>query len=119
MSGPLHTQTALPLGKSSQYPLDRRLGGPQGQSGHWSRENSCSCCESNTGHPASSLSQYRLRYPDSVIITIILITGKNHNNVDDDGGGSGDDGGDSDAVWYECLAMDVIKWLMLWRWLIL
>jgi hypothetical protein len=35
----------------------------------------------NTDHPASSLSLYLLRYPGSLIITIILITG---NNDDDD-----------------------------------
>jgi hypothetical protein len=32
-SGQLHSLTALPTGKSPQYPLDRRLGGSQSQSG--------------------------------------------------------------------------------------
>jgi hypothetical protein len=78
--------------------LDRRLGGPQGWSGHWSRENSFPCSESNTGHPASSLSLYRFRYPGSIIVTIILITGNNDDNDDDD-----------DIVWFKFLAMEVIK----------
>jgi hypothetical protein len=73
------------------------VGGPQVQSGHWSREKSCPCCESQTGHPASSLSLYWLRYPDSVIVTIMLITG---NSDDDD---------DDDTLWFEYLVMEVIN----------
>jgi hypothetical protein len=96
MCGHHHAQAALPLGKSPRYPLDRRLGGPQGRPEHWSRENSCSCCESNTGHPASSLSLYQLRYSGSLIITIILITGSN-------------DDSDDDTVWFEYIAMEVLK----------
>jgi hypothetical protein len=94
MSGHLHALAALPLGKSLWYPLDRRLGGPQGQSGHWSREKSCPCCELSTGHPASSLLLYRLRHPDSLIIT-----GNNNSNDDDD----------DDTVWFEYLAVEAIK----------
>jgi len=33
VSGQLHTPAALLLGKSPQYPLDRRLGGSHSQSG--------------------------------------------------------------------------------------
>jgi hypothetical protein len=33
VSSPLHAPAALPQGKSSFYPLDRRLGGPQSNSG--------------------------------------------------------------------------------------
>jgi hypothetical protein len=33
-SGQFHAQAALPQGKSLWNPLDRRLGGPQGWSGH-------------------------------------------------------------------------------------
>jgi hypothetical protein len=64
------------------------VGGSQVQSGHWSREKSCPCCESNTDHPASSLSLYWLWYPGSVIIIIIFITGNGG------GGGCGDDDDD-------------------------
>jgi hypothetical protein len=34
MSGQLHASVALSQRKSPQYPLDRRLGGPQSRSGH-------------------------------------------------------------------------------------
>jgi hypothetical protein len=37
-SGQLHSLATLPQGKSSQYPLDRRLDGPQSQSGHGGEE---------------------------------------------------------------------------------
>jgi hypothetical protein len=33
-----HFRLLYPQGKSSQYPLDRRLGGPQSQSGQCQRE---------------------------------------------------------------------------------
>jgi hypothetical protein len=33
VSGQLHAPAALPPGKSSRYPLYRRLGGPQSRSG--------------------------------------------------------------------------------------
>jgi len=33
VSGQLHAMAALPPGKEFWYPLDRRLGGPQSQSG--------------------------------------------------------------------------------------
>jgi len=34
MSGQLYAPATLPLGKKSQYPLDRKLGGPQSWSGY-------------------------------------------------------------------------------------
>jgi hypothetical protein len=34
VSGQLHSRPLYPQGKSPWYPLDRRLGGPQSQSGH-------------------------------------------------------------------------------------
>jgi len=37
-SGHLYSPTALPPGKEPWYPLDRRLGGPQSQSGHGGKE---------------------------------------------------------------------------------
>jgi hypothetical protein len=37
-SGQLHAPAALPTGKSSWYPLDRRLGGPQSRSGRGGEE---------------------------------------------------------------------------------
>jgi hypothetical protein len=39
-SGKIHTPAALPPEKELQYPLDRRLGGPQ-------RYSECSCVEQN------------------------------------------------------------------------
>jgi hypothetical protein len=49
-------QPLYPWGKSHMYPVDRRLGGPQSQSGHGGDEKiPCSCQESNSGHPAHSL----------------------------------------------------------------
>jgi hypothetical protein len=38
VSGRLHAQVALPQGRSPWYPLDRRLGGPQRQSGSGGEE---------------------------------------------------------------------------------
>jgi hypothetical protein len=38
VSGELHTLATLPQGKSPSYPLDRRLGRPQSQSGHSGEE---------------------------------------------------------------------------------
>jgi hypothetical protein len=38
MSGQLHVSAALPLEQSPQYPLDKRLGGPQSQSGFYGEE---------------------------------------------------------------------------------
>jgi hypothetical protein len=40
VSGQLHAPTALPQGKSPWYPLGRRLGGPQSQSGRGDEEKS-------------------------------------------------------------------------------
>jgi len=37
-SGQLRALTALPPRKSPRYPLNRRLGGPQGRSGHGGEE---------------------------------------------------------------------------------
>jgi hypothetical protein len=37
-SGQLHAPAALPPGKETQYPLDRRLSGPQSQSGRCGKE---------------------------------------------------------------------------------
>jgi hypothetical protein len=38
VSGQLHAPAALPPGKDTRYPLDRRLGGPQSQSGRGGEE---------------------------------------------------------------------------------
>jgi len=45
LSGELHASATLPLqGKSYWYQLDKRLGGPQSQSGHGGKEkNLCPC----------------------------------------------------------------------------
>jgi hypothetical protein len=39
VSGQLHAPAALPPGKSSRYPLYRRLGGPQSRSGQHGEYN--------------------------------------------------------------------------------
>jgi hypothetical protein len=39
VSGQIHASAALPPGKDPQYPLDRRLGGPQSRSGRCGVEN--------------------------------------------------------------------------------
>jgi hypothetical protein len=38
VSGQLRAPAALPPGKEPRYPLDRRLGGPQGRSGRGGEE---------------------------------------------------------------------------------
>jgi hypothetical protein len=38
VSGQIHAPAALHYGKSPQHPLDKRLGGPQSQSGHGGEE---------------------------------------------------------------------------------
>jgi hypothetical protein len=38
LSGQLHVLAALPPGKSSRYPLDKRLGGPPSRSGRCGEE---------------------------------------------------------------------------------
>jgi len=56
--GHLHTPAALFPGESHQYPLHRRLGGPQSRSGFCSegkRLHYCPCRKSNTGRPTRSL----------------------------------------------------------------
>jgi hypothetical protein len=64
MSGQLHAQAALPPGKESQYPLDRRLGRPQSRS---ERHEVKILLPPRLdlrplGRPARSQSLYRLRY---------------------------------------------------------
>jgi hypothetical protein len=50
-------------GKSSWYPLDRRLGGPQSWSGWCGEENILPCWESKSGHPACSPSLHYWAIP--------------------------------------------------------
>jgi hypothetical protein len=47
-------QQLYPRGKSPQYPLDRKLSGPQSQSGHGGKEKN-PCWESKPSCPACSL----------------------------------------------------------------
>jgi hypothetical protein len=60
-SRPLYLQ-----GKSPQYPLDRRLGGPQSQSGHGAEEKNSQSPSGieprSSDRPARSQSLYRLSY---------------------------------------------------------
>jgi len=41
VSGQLHTLATLYPEENPQYPLKRRLGGPQSQPGHGGKENHC------------------------------------------------------------------------------
>jgi hypothetical protein len=45
VSGPLHALLLYPPRKSPWYRLDRRLGGPQSQSGHSSEEKNSHPCQ--------------------------------------------------------------------------
>jgi hypothetical protein len=69
MSGQLHAPAALHPGKSPRYPLDRRLGGPQGRSGRHGEEKILDPTGTQLrplGRPARSQSLYRLRYLGSI-----------------------------------------------------
>jgi hypothetical protein len=64
--GQLHAPAALSPGKEPRYPLDRRLGRPQSQSGHGGEEKDS---QSSPGieprpsdYPARSQSLHRLGY---------------------------------------------------------
>jgi hypothetical protein len=55
-----------PQGKSSHYPLHRKLGGPQNLPGCYGAEKiSCSCQELNPGHQAHNPSLHQLLNPGS------------------------------------------------------
>jgi hypothetical protein len=61
-------QPLYPRGKSPQYPLDRRLGGPQTWSGQRGEEKILPLLGlklRSLGRPTRSQSLYRLRYPGS------------------------------------------------------
>jgi len=58
-----------PWGKSPQYPLDRRLGGPQGQSGCGGKENKKNISYWN-------VSSIRLVH---FLFTLVVFTGVSHN----------------------------------------
>jgi hypothetical protein len=62
---------ALPPGKDPRYPLYRRLGGPQSQSGHtdWRRNflPLPGIERRSPGRPVHSQTQYRLSYPGSFL----------------------------------------------------
>jgi hypothetical protein len=54
-----------PQGRSPWYPLDRRLGGLQSQSGHNEGKIPSLHWDSCSNHPAHSQSLYKLSYPGS------------------------------------------------------
>jgi hypothetical protein len=62
-------RAALLPGKEPQYPLDRRLGGPQSRSGRHGEvkilDPTGTRNSDPSGRPAHSQSLYRLRYPGS------------------------------------------------------
>jgi hypothetical protein len=65
VSGQFHAQAALPSRKEPQYPLDRRLGGPQSRSGRRGEEKILTLQGLELrplGRPSRSQSLYRLRY---------------------------------------------------------
>jgi hypothetical protein len=67
VSGKLHAAAALPPGKSPQYSLDKRQGGPQSRSGRGDEEkNSQHPAENRTpDRPVRNQSLYQLSYPGS------------------------------------------------------
>jgi hypothetical protein len=68
LSGQLKVSAALHRGKNCRYPLDSRLCGTQSHYGSCGEDNnSFPYPESNPGHPACSLSLYRLSYPGSIL----------------------------------------------------
>jgi hypothetical protein len=67
VSGQLHAPAALPPRKEPQYPLDRKLGGPQSRPGRDGEEKiSCLFRESNPGRPASSYTNWAILDPERV-----------------------------------------------------
>jgi hypothetical protein len=59
VSGQLHALAALPVRKNLWYPLNRRLGGPHSQSGHFEEEkNFLPYQESNPGSSSQQTSHY-------------------------------------------------------------
>jgi len=61
MSGQFHAVVTLPQRKSPLYPVDRRPGGPQSQSGCGGEEKKSLPCpyqELNPGCPAHSIGRY-------------------------------------------------------------
>jgi hypothetical protein len=54
VSGQLHAPAALPQEKSSRYPLDKRLGGPQSRSGRAGEEK-------NSQPAAGKSTQYNIQ----------------------------------------------------------
>jgi hypothetical protein len=76
MSGQLHVPAALPPGKEPPVRLDRRLDGPQSQSGRHGKVKILASPELELrplGRPASSQSLYRLRYPGSLYFILDFI----------------------------------------------
>jgi hypothetical protein len=63
-----------PWGKSPQYPMDRRLGGPQELIWMlWIKKKiSCPCWESNPSRPVRSPSLYQLSYHGSSLYIIFM-----------------------------------------------
>ena len=61
VGGQLHASAALPLGKA-RYPLDKRLGGPQGRSGRVWKISPPTGIRS-PDRPARNESLYRPNYP--------------------------------------------------------
>jgi hypothetical protein len=64
VNGQLHAPASIPQRKEPRYPLDRRLGGPQGRSGRCGEENILLTLSAIEPRP-SSPSLYRLNYPVS------------------------------------------------------
>jgi hypothetical protein len=64
LSGQLHAPATVPLKKEPQYPLDRRLGGPQSQSAHCGNEKNLLALPEFEPRP-SNPSLYQLNYTGS------------------------------------------------------
>jgi hypothetical protein len=70
VSGQLHAPAALPPGKETLVPMDRRLGGPQSRSGRGGEEKNSQPSPEielyNLYRPARSPALYRLSYHGSL-----------------------------------------------------
>jgi hypothetical protein len=71
MNGQLHALAALSLGKSPQYPLERRLGGPQNRLDDVEKRKFLTVLGLELrliGRPAHRQSLYQLHYPGSTYL---------------------------------------------------
>jgi hypothetical protein len=71
---------ALPPGKGSRYPMDRRLGGSQELAWAQRLEEKilCLCRRSNPGRPICTQTLYWLSYPGSLAFSLLVFINETH-----------------------------------------